>query len=79
MIVIVIVSVSGVTPSVAWTTRAKELPVPDSSSMSSASATVMIPVEAAIAKAAVPSESVSSLPEAIDHVRPVWSPVVDFR
>ena len=31
----------------------------------------MIPVEAAIANAEVPSPSPSSLPDAIDHVRPV--------
>ena len=48
----------------------------DSSSISSQSATVIIPVAPAIAKALVLSPSVSSFPEAIVHVRPVWSPVV---
>ena len=48
----------------------------DSSSISSPSATVIIPVADAIVKADVPSESESSFPEVIDHVRPVWSPVV---
>ena len=37
---------------------------------------MIIPVDPAIVKADVPSESVSSLPEEIDHVRPVVSPVV---
>ena len=50
--------------------------MPDSSSMSSQSATVIIPVAEAIVKALVLSPSVSSFPEAIVHVRPVWSPVV---
>ena len=36
----------------------------------------MTPVPEPMAKAAVPSESVSSLPEEIDHVRPVVSPDV---
>ena len=73
---IVIVSESALLPSVAWTTRSNEFPVLDSSSMSSQSATVMIPVAPAIVKASVLSESVSSLPLVIDHVRPVISPVV---
>ena len=37
---------------------------------------MIIPVDAPIVNAEVPSESVSSLPEAIDHVREVVSPVV---
>ena len=36
----------------------------------------MIPVDPAMVKASVLSESVSSLPLVMDHVRPVWSPVV---
>ena len=50
--------------------------MPDSSSISPQSETVIIPVDPAIVKADVPSLSVSSLPDVIDHVRPVVSPVV---
>ena len=51
VIVIVIVSSSGVTPSVARTTRSKDASAAVSSSISPQSDTVIIPVDAEIAKA----------------------------
>ena len=48
----------------------------DSASISSQSATVIIPVLAPMVKAPVLSESVSSLPAVIDQARFVVSPVV---
>ena len=48
----------------------------DSASISSQSATVIIPVPAPMVKALVLSEAVSSLPAVIDQARFVVSPVV---
>ena len=78
VIVMVMLSVSAVVPSVAWTTRvnAAAAPPASSSSMSSASDTVIMPVPEAIAKALVPSPSSFSLPLEMDHVMLESSPVV---